>query len=135
MTASAAQTAAPKTARIQLAGRYVFMIDRVSLIAALSLLWALLVLPWFVVPQRFAIFGMDLIYGRSWIGGSNLPQRGLASIDRIIGQLLGGEIWLLPLAALISNRLRHRRHPAASLEQDLLVWRCARRPSLGWRIM
>ena len=80
----------------------VFQIDRISLAFALGLIWILLFIPWFVVPQRFAVFGMDLLYRRSWIGGSNLPQRGLASLDRIIGQMKGGEVMLLLLAAIIA---------------------------------
>ncbi len=78
-----------------------FTIDRISLLAALLLLWSFLVAPFFVIPQRFAVFGMDLLHGHSWIGGSNLPQRGLASIDRIIGQMRGGELGLLLAAGIL----------------------------------
>ncbi|MCY4008227.1 MAG: ABC transporter permease [Anaerolineaceae bacterium] len=87
---------------LRLAGLPAFLIDRISLAFALGLIWTLLFIPWFVVPQRFAVFGMDLLYRRSWIGGSNLPQRGLASLDRIIGQMKGGELMWVLLAALIA---------------------------------
>ena len=92
-----------QTAQIRLGEIPVFLIDRISFAFALALLWTLLFIPWFVVPQRFAVFGMDLLYQRSWIGGSNLPQRGLASLDRIIGQMKGGEISLVLLAAMIAS--------------------------------
>ena len=103
MTATTMGSAPGRTAQFRFSETPVFSIDRISFAAALSLLWILLFIPWFVVPQRFAVFGMDLLYKRSWIGGSNLPQRGLASLDRIIGQMKGGELGLIILAALVAS--------------------------------
>ncbi len=103
MAATTMRVAPGMPTQIRLSETPVFSIDRISFAAALGLLWILLFIPWFVVPQRFAVFGMDLLYKHSWIGGSNLPQRGLASLDRIIGQMKGGELWLVILAALVAS--------------------------------
>ena len=103
MAVSETSSRSSQTAQIRLGEIPVFLIDRISFAFALALIWTLLFIPWFVVPQRFAVFGMDLLYQRSWIGGSNLPQRGLASLDRIIGQMKGGEISLVLLAAMVAS--------------------------------
>ena len=103
MAATTMGVAPGRPTQIRLSETPVFSIDRISFAAALGLLWILLFIPWFVVPQRFAVFGMDLLYKHSWIGGSNLPQRGLASLDRIIGQMKGGELWLVILATLVAS--------------------------------
>ena len=103
MAFSATGVRSNQPAEIRLGETPVFLIDRISFAFALGLIWIMLFIPWFVVPQRFAVFGMDLLYKHSWIGGSNLPQRGLASLDRIIGQMKGGEISLLLLAALVAS--------------------------------